>query len=157
MMAAQRATVGLAKGSQGTLAGRTSSGGAKFVPPEKPLPTLADAGIDKHLATTARKLAARHTDGGIMSTATKGRRAEHRVRDILEAAGYRVIRAAGSKGIADLVAWNSAHLRLVSVKSGTAYASEVEREALRLVPAPPGTTREIWRLPDRKPPRIEVL
>ena len=51
MMAAQRATVGLAKGAL--------LRGTKLVPRDQPEPpTLADAGIDKHLATTARKLAA---------------------------------------------------------------------------------------------------
>jgi hypothetical protein len=57
MIAEQRATVGLAKGSKGQLSGRDSSGGSKSDPPERTVPTLADAGIDKHLADTARKLA----------------------------------------------------------------------------------------------------
>jgi hypothetical protein len=33
-----------------------------------------------------------------MNTAHKGRRAEHRARTLLEAAGFAVCRAAGSKG-----------------------------------------------------------
>jgi hypothetical protein len=54
MMAAQRATVGLAKGG-----GDTRSTGSKSDPVKpKLVPALADAGIDKHLADTARKLAA---------------------------------------------------------------------------------------------------
>jgi len=36
-----------------------------------------------------------------MNTAHKGRRAEHRARALLEAAGFAVCRAAGSKGPAD--------------------------------------------------------
>ncbi len=92
-----------------------------------------------------------------MNTAAKGRRAEWRVREILEQAGYEVVRAAASKGPCDLVAWNGVHFRLLSVKSGTKYASDIEREALQLLRVPPGTTKEIWRLPDRQAPRIEVL
>jgi Holliday junction resolvase len=40
-----------------------------------------------------------------MNTAQKGRRAEHRARALLEADGFVACRAAGSKGPADLVAW----------------------------------------------------
>lgn len=42
-----------------------------------------------------------------MSTATSGRRREHNIRDHLTANGYLVIRAAGSKGAVDLVAFKS--------------------------------------------------
>ena len=86
-----------------------------------------------------------------MSTAAKGRRAEHRARDLLEAAGYTVTRAAGSKGCADLVAWNTVHLRLVNVKSGTQYCGALEREAFALVPVPPHATKEILALPRSLP------
>jgi hypothetical protein len=55
-----------------------------------------------------------------VSTATKGRRAEHSLRATLEAAGYTVFRAAASKGVADLVAWNAAHMRLTSARAGPA-------------------------------------
>jgi len=40
-----------------------------------------------------------------MNCAAKGRRGEHRARAILESAGFTVVRAAASKGVADLVAW----------------------------------------------------
>lgn len=92
-----------------------------------------------------------------MNTSSKGRRAEYRVRTLLERAGYVVVRAAASKGPADLVAWNTTAIRFVSVKSGQQYASSSEREALRLLPRPACATVEIWRLPDRRPPIIEVL
>jgi N6-adenosine-specific RNA methylase IME4 len=49
----QKATVGLAKGTRG--AGRPKIGGGKN-PPPKPVPSLADAGIDKDLAKEGRKL-----------------------------------------------------------------------------------------------------
>lgn len=93
-----------------------------------------------------------------MNTAHKGRRAEHRARRLLEAAGYTVTRAAGSKGVADLVAWNATGFRLVNVKSGTGRASARERAALARCAVPLNTTREIWRFPDRcRAPMIERL
>ena len=42
-----------------------------------------------------------------INCAIKGRRAEHRARQLLEQSGYHVLRAAGSKGVVDFVAWNS--------------------------------------------------
>lgn len=93
-----------------------------------------------------------------MSTATKGRRAEHKARAILEAAGFSVTRAAGSKGPADLVAWNDHGVHFVSVKSGTKYLSAIEREALLLMPLPPNASVECWRFPDRcRQPLIEKI
>ena len=93
-----------------------------------------------------------------MNTAHKGRRAEHRARRLLEADGYTVTRAAGSKGVADLVAWNAAGFRLVSVKSGGRYASRAERAALVGCPVPANCSREVWRFRPRHPaPVIEVL
>jgi hypothetical protein len=57
MIAEQKATVGLAKG----VAGRSKKGqtrGSAGVPRIDEPPTLAEAGIDKHLADRARKLSA---------------------------------------------------------------------------------------------------
>jgi Holliday junction resolvase len=93
-----------------------------------------------------------------MNCAHKGRRAEHRARAILEAAGFAVCRAAGSKGPADLVAWDAVSIRFISVKSGSTYASAIEREALQLMPIPSNASREVWRFPDRcHAPLIERL
>jgi len=93
-----------------------------------------------------------------MNTAHKGRRAEHRARAILEAAGFSVVRAAASKGPADLVAWDTVSVRFISVKCGTKYASALEREALQVMGKPQNATCEIWRFPDRcREPLIEVL
>jgi len=93
-----------------------------------------------------------------MNTAHKGRRAEHRARALLEAAGFEVCRAAGSKGPADLVAWNTTSIRFISVKSGTKYASAAEREVLAMMPRPAPSSVEIWRFPTRcKVPIIETL
>ena len=93
-----------------------------------------------------------------MNTARKGAAAERRARRILEAAGYTVTRSAASKGVADLVAWDEFGFRLVSVKSGAAYASAAERHALAACPAPANTVREIWRFPPgSRTPEIERL
>jgi hypothetical protein len=55
--AQKESAVGLAKGNAGK--GRPKLGGAALAPPKTAAPpTLADAGIDKHLAKRARKLAA---------------------------------------------------------------------------------------------------
>lgn len=84
-----------------------------------------------------------------MNTAAKGRRAEHRARAILEADGYHVVRAAASKGPADLVAWSDAEIVFLAIKSGTKYASAAERETLRTMRRPANSRVEIWRFPNR--------
>jgi Holliday junction resolvase len=93
-----------------------------------------------------------------MNTARKGATAERKARHLLEASGFVVVRSAASKGVADLVAWNTLGFLLVSVKSGTARPSALEREALAAVPAPANTSKEFWRFPDRcGTPLIERL
>jgi Holliday junction resolvase len=93
-----------------------------------------------------------------VNTAHKGRRAEHRARALLEAAGFAVCRAAGSKGPADLIAWDTTSIRFISVKSGTKYASALEREALQFLTRLENASVEIWRFPDRcRAPLIERL
>ena len=93
----------------------------------------------------------------MVNTARKGRRAEHRARALLEAAGYTVVRAAASKGVCDLVAWNATSIRFVSVKCN-GYASAAEREALQHLPRPASSSIEIWRFPDHcRVPLIECL
>ena len=95
-----------------------------------------------------------------MSNYGKGRRREYRAQAILEAAGYSTIRAASSKGAADVVGIRRGEVRLISVKSGGAYASAVEREQLHALAAEAlgCYTVEIWRFPARcRQPLIEVL
>ncbi len=93
-----------------------------------------------------------------MNCAHKGRRGENRARKILEAAGFTVCRAAGSKGPADLVAWDATSIRFISVKAGTKYLSAIERKALKLLRIPPNASLECWRFPDRaRAPLIERL
>jgi Holliday junction resolvase-like predicted endonuclease len=93
-----------------------------------------------------------------MNTAHKGRRGEHRARALLELAGYTVIRAAASKGVCDLVAWDATSIRFVSVKCGSSYASAIERELLEALVRPANSSVEIWRFPNRaRAPIIERL
>jgi Holliday junction resolvase len=88
----------------------------------------------------------------------KGTRAEHRTMEVLTNAGYYCIRAGGSIGCFDVVAIGPYDMRCISVKSGSRYASSLEREQLGLVQLPPWATKEIWRWPDRcKAPLIERL
>jgi len=85
-----------------------------------------------------------------MKAAHKGRRNEHRTRALLEAAGYSVIRAAGSLGLWDLVGISSTDIVLVQVRTNRGvYGAELE--ALRSFQAPPNARRfiHIWR--DREP------
>ena len=94
----------------------------------------------------------------MVNTAHKGRRAEHRAQRILEAAGYTTTRAAGSKGAADLIAWNGQTVRFIQVKAGQRGCGPLEREALRSMAKPGNATVEVWRFLDRcREPMIEVL
>jgi len=95
-----------------------------------------------------------------MSHYAAGRRREYRTQAILEAAGYQTLRAASSKGIADVVGIRGREVRLISVKSGGAYASSVERERLQALSmaAAGAFTVEIWRWPRKcREPLIEVV
>lgn len=95
-----------------------------------------------------------------MSNYGKGRRREYRAQSILEAAGYLTIRAASSKGVCDVIAFGPGSIRLVSVKSGSARLSSVEREGLQwLAKSLAGkAVVEAWRfLPRARQPLIEVF
>jgi N6-adenosine-specific RNA methylase IME4 len=58
MIAGQKETVGLNRGTRGQLRGDVPVGGSAPVPPTDDTPTLADMGIDKKLAAHSQKLAA---------------------------------------------------------------------------------------------------
>lgn len=66
----------------------------------------------------------------VKNTAAKGRRNEHRPRAILEAAGYRVIRAAGSLGEWDLVGLGPRGVIVVQVKTRD-WPGTLEMDSLR--------------------------
>jgi Holliday junction resolvase len=99
-------------------------------------------------------------EGRLMANYAKGRRREYRTQAILEAAGYQTMRAASSKGVADVIGVRRGEVRFISVKSGSAYASGIEREALAALAkdALGCYSVEIWRFPARcREPLIEVL
>ena len=74
----------------------------------------------------------------------KGRRAEWRSRALLVKQGYTVVRAAGSKGPFDLVAWNGTDGVLIQCKTDR-WPTQVEVEALVRVPTPPGFRKLVHR------------
>ena len=83
-----------------------------------------------------------------MNAKAKGARAERRARRMLELQGWTVVRAAGSLGPFDLVAFNRERLRLIQVKTNRG-PSEEEWEALSdFNCCPPITRREIWLFRD---------
>lgn len=95
-----------------------------------------------------------------MSSAHRGRRREWQVRDIFEAAGYTVIRAAASKGPCDLVAlkreaWD-VRVVAISVKSGNAWPGPAERKRMGKE-IPDGCHRLIVRWPLRGRPSIREV
>jgi hypothetical protein len=78
---------------------------------------------------------------------------------MLEAEGYVVTRAAGSKGMWDLIAYypgRSLPWRVIQVKVG-ARISRPEREAIQLMLVP-WATKEVWHFRDRvEKPEITVI
>lgn len=83
-----------------------------------------------------------------MNRASKGRRNEHRSRDLLTADGYLVTRAAASKGAFDLIGVRHDGFVLCQVKSN-AWPSSAEMAELAAVAVPPNCRRLIHRWRDR--------
>jgi Holliday junction resolvase len=65
-----------------------------------------------------------------MTNYTAGRNLEYKVRDALEADGYQCIRAAGSKGKADLVCIKPGEVLLIQVKKTDPQIRPADRAAL---------------------------
>lgn len=91
-----------------------------------------------------------------------GRRAEWRARDMLKKVGYHtVVRAAGSKGLVDLIAISRHGTLLIQVKHGRARAiSPTERRGLVELKAqiPTNCWLEIWRFTKgERIPAMEVV
>lgn len=72
------------------------------------------------------------------NTAHQGRRVEWKVRDYLIANGYDVVRAAASKGPADLVCFKPGQVLVVSVKRSSAPPPAERAELLRVASLLPG-------------------
>lgn len=71
-----------------------------------------------------------------MTQYTTGRRFEYAVIKDLEVDGYDVIRAAGSKGKIDILAWKPGQILCIQAKSGKAWPPPSERaEVIRLARA----------------------
>lgn len=103
---------------------------------------------------------ANHNTSERMSHYAAGRRREYRCQQILEEAGYLTIRAASSKGIADVIAFGPSSIRIISVKSGEARITPTEREGLQaLAKSLRGkATVEGWHFADRcTKPNVEVF
>jgi Holliday junction resolvase-like predicted endonuclease len=79
-----------------------------------------------------------------MTNYTNGRAMEYLARNTLTADGYTVLRAAGSKGPVDLIAWNNGGARFIQVKKGRGAIRPAERAKLRALPIPPASTVELW-------------
>ena len=87
----------------------------------------------------------------------RGVRAEYRSRDLLEALGYDVTRAAGSHGPWDLVAVSNSDLILCQVKLNKP-PSKLEREKMQLAKAPYNARKlvHVWKPRASKPLVYEV-
>jgi len=73
----------------------------------------------------------------------KGARYERRAKAELEEDGWVVVRSAGSKGGADLVAIKVRQIQIKAVNEPRGWAGELEEMVSRL-PGGPGLTRELW-------------
>ena len=87
-----------------------------------------------------------------MSDYAAGRRVEYAIRDDLTANGYEVVRAASSKGPADLVAFKPGQVLLVNVKRTSVPAPAERLALLRVAAMLPGVAVPVLaRKPQRQP------
>lgn len=87
----------------------------------------------------------------------KGRYYETKTRKKLEEDGYSVVRSAGSKGPADIVAINNSEIRLIQVKAGKSRFSLEERLVFEKLPVPNNCSKELWSWVEGKAAVIEIL
>lgn len=92
-----------------------------------------------------------------MNRAHKGRRREHQSRALLEAQGYVVTRAAGSKGAFDLIGIRGDSIVLAQIKCNRP-PSPAERAAMRAIPVPENCRRliHVWRDGEGEPRVTEL-
>lgn len=79
----------------------------------------------------------------------KGSRNEHRSIQVLEAAGYRCTRAAGSLGEWDVIGISGSDLVMVQVKTRD-WPGTIERRILEEFPAPSNARKLLHRWRDRQ-------
>lgn len=84
-----------------------------------------------------------------MNRKAKGTRNEYKSRRLLEAAGYRVTRAAASLGQFDLIGVGATDIVLCQVKSNT-WPGAIEIDAIKNFPAPSNCKKVIHRWDDYK-------
>lgn len=85
-----------------------------------------------------------------------GRAREYKAMNLLREAGYECIRAAGSKGHWDIVAWKHTDfepIRFIQVKSNC-LPSAAEVRSMQLALVPPVATKEVWLFRSNKPLEI---
>lgn len=87
-----------------------------------------------------------------MTGYTEGRRVEYEVIDELKEAGYDTVRAASSKGLADVVAVGADHLLLVSCKRTTPPGPTERADLLRIAARLPGVALPLVALHPRRQP-----
>jgi Holliday junction resolvase len=74
-----------------------------------------------------------------------GRRKEYEVKQMLEKAGFAATRAAGSKGVFDIIAYNSKVVRFIQVKyekSPVSYAADIAK--MTKITVPQFCVKELW-------------
>ena len=87
----------------------------------------------------------------------KGTRLELKTIKRLEAEGYRCTRAAGSKGVWDIVAIGETDIRLVQVKANKAPGPD-ERKQMERFKVPENVSREYWVWVDKaREPIVKTL
>lgn len=93
-----------------------------------------------------------------MNAYQKGRNREMRTIEHFEDLGYACMRSAGSKGAFDVICTGPTDVLMIQVKAGNAWPGPVERESMRLTPAPPNARKLCVRWKDyaRKPEVREV-
>ena len=88
---------------------------------------------------------------GAVTNYTTGRSLEYKVRDNLEADGYACIRAAGSKGQADIIALKPGEVLLVQVKARNPQLTPADRKTLLELARITGAVPIVAWKPTRKP------
>ncbi len=80
----------------------------------------------------------------------RGRASEYKCQRDLETEGYQTTRTAGSHGAADVIAWNTHHMRFIQCKTTvgkvttSANSYPADRKKLAAILLPPHGQAEMW-------------
>jgi hypothetical protein len=92
-----------------------------------------------------------------MNSKAKGTYNERKTINLFEKQGYKTIRAAGSKGDWDIIAWNHQHILFIQVKTRDWPGTE-EMERLKQSPCPPAGKKLIYRwITGRREPDVREV